>query len=91
MTIDFKGIHYPKDVILHAVFFYVRYAVSCRDLEEITRERGVEVDHATLNRWVVKYAPLIAAEANKRKQKTAVSWRMDKTYIKVKCRSADLH
>ena len=50
MTIDFKGSHYPKDVILHAVFFYVRYAVSYRDLEEILEERGVRVDHATLNR-----------------------------------------
>ena len=51
--INFKGNHYPKDVILYAVFFYVRYAVSYRDLEEIMAERGVEVDHATLNRWVV--------------------------------------
>ena len=84
MTIDFKGSHHPKDVILYAVFFYVRYAVSYRDLEEIMAERGVNVDHATLNRWVVKYAPLIAMNAQKRKQKTAVSWRMDETYIKVK-------
>ena len=80
MTINFKGSHYPKTVILYAVFFYVRYAVSYRDLEEI----GVEVDHATLNRWVVKYAPLIAATAQARKRPTAVSWRMDETYIKVK-------
>ena len=42
--IDFKGSHYPKDVILYAVFFYVRYAVSYRDLEEIMEERGVDVD-----------------------------------------------
>ena len=61
--INFKGNHYPKDVILYAVFFYVRYAVSYRDLEEIMAERGVEVDHATLNRWVVKFSPLIACEA----------------------------
>ena len=51
--IDFKGSHYPKDVILYAVFFYARYAVSYRDLEEIMAERGVVVDHATLNRWMV--------------------------------------
>lgn len=82
--IDFKGAHYPKAVILHAVFFYVRYAVSYRDLEEIMLERGVDVDHATLNRWVVKYAPLIAANAQVRKRPTANSWRMDETYIKVK-------
>jgi hypothetical protein len=62
-VIDFKGAQFPKSVILHAVFFYVRYAVSYRDLEEIMAERGVRVDHATLNRWVVKYSPLIAAKA----------------------------
>lgn len=65
--IDFKGVHYPKSVILHAVFFYVRYAVSYRDLEEILAERGVTVDHATLNRWVVKFAPQIAAQAQAKK------------------------
>ncbi|EDM71755.1 transposase, putative [Roseobacter sp. AzwK-3b] len=84
--IDFKGVDYPKSVILHAVFFYVRYAVSYRDLEEILAERGVAVDHATLNRWVVKFAPLIADRAQARKRKTAKSWRIDETYIKVKGR-----
>ena len=84
MTIDFKGSHYPKSVILYAVFFYVRYGVSYRDLEEIMAERGVAVDHATLNRWVVKFSPLIAAYAQTRKKPTAVSWRMDETYIKVR-------
>jgi len=85
-VIDFKGVDYPKSVILHAVFFYVRYAVSYRDLEEILAERGVAVDHATLNRWVVKFAPLIADRAQARKRKTAKSWRIDETYIKVKGR-----
>ena len=84
--IDFKGVHYPKSVILYAVFFYVRYAVSSRDLEEILAERGVTVDHATLNRWVVKFARQIAAHAQTRKRPTAKSWRMDETYIKVKGR-----
>lgn len=84
MTIDLKGSHYPKDVILYAVFFYVRYAVSYRDLEEIMAERGVSIDHATLNRWVVKYSPDIAKTAQQKKQSTAGSWRMDETYIKVK-------
>lgn len=59
--IDFKGARYPKSVILHAVFFHLLYAVCYRDLEEILAERGVNVDRATLNRWVVKYASLTAA------------------------------
>jgi putative transposase len=71
-------------VILHVVLFYLRCAVSYRDLEEILAERGVKVDHAALNRWVVTFAPLIAARAQSRKRPTATSWRMDETYIKVK-------
>lgn len=62
----------------------MRYGVSYRDLEEIIAERGVEIDHATLNRWVVKFLPLIAANAQARKKPTASSWRMDETYIKVR-------
>jgi putative transposase len=83
-VIEFKDVHYPKSVILHAVFFYLRYAVSYRDLEEILAERGIKVDHATLNRWVVKFAPLLAAQAQAKKRPTAPSWRMDETYIKVR-------
>ena len=82
--VDFKGTHYPKSVVLFAVFFYLRYPVSYRDLEEIMEERGVDVDHATLNRWVIKFSPLIAAKAQAKKRPTAISWRMDETYIKVK-------
>jgi putative transposase len=83
--IDFKGNHYPKGVILYAVFFYVRYAVSYRDLEEIMEERGVEVDHATLNRWVVKYSPIIASKAQRRKSRISSSWRMPSRDIAKQC------
>ena len=82
--ISFKGCHFPKPVILHAIYFYLRYSVSLRDLEEILAERGIVVDHATLSRWVVKFSPLVAIEAHKRKRPSAVSWRMDETYIKVR-------
>ena len=84
--ISFKGKHFPKDVILFAVHFYLRYPVSYQDLEEIMQERGVDVDHTTLNRWVIEYAPLIAEEAQRRKAPTSRSWRMDETYVKVKGR-----
>ncbi|WP_378942448.1 IS6 family transposase [Mesorhizobium sp. ANAO-SY3R2] len=82
--ISFKGSQFPRDVILHAVFFYMRYTVSYRDLEEILAERGVEVDHATLNRWVSRYAGLIAEEARRRKRPTDASRRMDETYVRVR-------
>ena len=82
--VSFKGAQFPRDVILHAVFFYIRYAVSYRDLEEILAERGVHVGHASLNRWVVKYASALAKAAQKRKMPTALSWRLDETYVKVR-------
>ena len=82
--IDFKGARYPKDVILYAIFFYARYAASYRDLEEIMAERGVKVDHATLNWWVINYSPAVALTAKNRKCAVATSWRVDETYIKVK-------
>jgi putative transposase len=55
-VISFKGAHFQKDIILYAVFFYVRYGVSYRDLEEIMAERGVKVDHATLTERYFKYS-----------------------------------
>lgn len=84
--VSFKGAHFPKPVILYAVYLYVRFAVSYRDLEEIMAERGIDVDHATLNRWVEKYASFIAEQAHLRKAPTCRPWRMDEIYIKIKGR-----
>ncbi|MDO6733027.1 IS6 family transposase, partial [Marinovum sp. 2_MG-2023] len=71
-------------MILNAVYFYVRFPVTCRDLEEIMAERGVDLDHATLNRWVEKYAGAISEEAYLWNSPIGRSWRMDETYVKVK-------
>jgi putative transposase len=73
--VDFKGSQFPKDVILYAVWFYVRFPASYRDLEEIM----VEFDHATLNRWVERYSEQVASEALKQKAQPARSWRIDET------------
>ncbi len=77
--ISMKGCHFPKDVVLYAVYFYLRYTVSYRDLEEIMAERGVQVDHAALNSWVVKFSPMVAARAQSKKRPTQKSWKMDET------------
>ncbi|MFV0293786.1 MAG: IS6 family transposase [Paracoccus sp. (in: a-proteobacteria)] len=91
MAISFTWGQYPKSVILSAVFFYLRYPISYRDLEEIMAERGVEVGHLTLNRWIVRYAPLLANQAQARKRTTAKSWRAGETYIKVRGQWAYLY
>ncbi|MFZ3720581.1 IS6 family transposase, partial [Salmonella enterica subsp. enterica] len=56
---DFKGRHFEAWLIVQAVAWYLRYPLSYRDLEEMFRERGFEVDHSTINRWVLAYAPVI--------------------------------
>src|SRR5499427_8041883 len=84
MAIDFKGAHFPPEVILMGVRWYVAYPLSTRHVEELMAERGVAVDHATINRWVIKYSPLLEEAFHRRKRLVWVSWRMDETYIKVK-------
>src|SRR3984893_650290 len=82
--IEFKGSHFERGVILWGVHWYVAYPISYRQLEEMMQERGVEVDHSTLNRWVVKYVPLLDKRFRSRKGPVGSSWRMDETYVKVK-------
>jgi putative transposase len=55
MTMDFKGSHFERDIVLWGVRWYVAYPISYRQLEEMMEDRGVEVDHSTLNRWILKY------------------------------------
>ena len=81
----FSGRSFPKEVILQCVRWYAAYCLSYRDLEEIMQERGVEVDHSTIQRWVEYYSPKLASLFNQSKKRTpGSSWRMDETYIKVK-------
>ena len=55
--ISFKGVHFPKEIILTCVRWYIAYPLSYRHVEELMEERGVSVDHATIHRWVLKYSP----------------------------------
>src|SRR5437762_3399382 len=80
----FKWRHFEKTIILRAVRWYLRYALSYRDLEEIMVERGVKVDHSTIYRWVQRYAPEVEKRSKPYLKPTNDSYRIDETYIKVK-------
>ena len=80
----FKGCHFPPEVILETVRYYLAYKLSYREIEEIQLERGVIVEHATINRWVIKFTPVLEHRARRRKKPVSDSWRMDETYVKVK-------
>jgi transposase-like protein len=80
----FKWKHYQKEKILLCVRWYLRYSLSYRDLEEMMLERGIEVDHTTIYRWVQQLAPEIDKRTRPFLKPTNDSWKVDETYIKVK-------
>ena len=79
----FKWRHYAPDVILLCVRWYCRYQLSCRNVEEMMHERGLEVDHSTVFRWVQRYAPEINMRVRPHLKMRNTSYRVDETYIKV--------
>src|SRR5262245_51957894 len=89
--IDFKGSQFERDIILWGVRWYVAYPISYRQLEEMMGERGVAVDHSTLNRWVIKYVPEFEKAFRRRQRPVGRSWRLDETYVKIKGKWAYLY
>ena len=79
-----KGMRFPIDVILVCIRWYAAYPLSYRQLEEMMQERGVFVDHSSINRWVTRFLPLLEKVFRKYKRPVGGSRRMDETYIKVK-------
>jgi len=82
--IEFKDSHLEQEVILWDVLWCVAYPLSYLQLEEMMQKRGVEVDHSTLNWWVLKYVPLLDQRFRERKRPVGSSWRMDETYVRIK-------
>ena len=83
-----KRLRFPLDIMLLCVRWYVAYALSLRNLEEMMQERGLFVDHSTIHRWVIKLVPVLQEAFRKRKRKRGIgaigkSWRLDETYIKI--------
>ena len=91
MAVDFKGHRYNKSLILLCVRWYLRYPMSYRQLEEMMTERGIEVDHSTLARWVLKFTPQLESEFRKKKKPVGNSWRWDEMTLKIKGKFYWLH
>ncbi|MFS0757510.1 IS6 family transposase [Noviherbaspirillum sp. 1P10PC] len=74
---------FPVDVILVCIRWYAAYPLSYRHLEEIMQERGVVVDHSSINRWAIRFLPVLEKAFRKHKHAVGTGWRMDETYIRV--------
>ena len=82
----FKGRQFTAEVILWAVRWYLMFPVSYRDLESMLLDRGVEVDHTTIFRWIQAYAAELEKRIRPHLRLSNGSWRVDETYVRVKGR-----
>jgi IS6 family transposase len=81
----FRWKHYQPDIILLTVRWYLRYNLSFRNVVEMMEERGLSMAHTTIMRWVHQYSPELDERVRRHLRPTNDSWRVDETYIKVKC------
>jgi hypothetical protein len=79
----FAGFRFPSDVIVLAVRWYLRFGLSYRDLEELLAERGIQADHVTIYRWVLRFTPLLADAARPCRHRVGDRWQVHETYVKV--------
>ena len=83
----FKRLHYPFDVMLMCVRWYVAYGLSVRNLEEMMAERGIEVDHSTVHRWAIKLLPVFEKAFRRRKRPVGKSWRVDESVSRTQAKA----
>ena len=79
----FAGFRFPSDVIVVAVRWYLRFGLSYRDVEELLADRGVEVDHVTIYRWVLRFTSLLAEAARPCRHRVGGRWFVAETYVRV--------
>jgi putative transposase len=83
MTISFARHQFPPAIIRHAVWLYVRFTLSYRDVEDLLAERGLDVSNETVRRWVLKFGPLFARELRRRRPRPTSQWHLDEMAVMI--------
>ena len=81
--ISYSGYRFPPEIIQQAIWLYVRFTLSFRDVEDLLAERGILVSYETVRRWVNHFGPKIAADLRKRRPKPHTTWHLDEVYLKI--------
>jgi DDE domain len=81
--ISYAGYRFPPEVIDQAIWLYLRFTLSFRDVEDLLAERGIAVSYETLRRWVNHFGPMIAAHLCKRRPKPHTTWHLDEVYLNI--------
>ncbi len=88
--ISYGGYRFPPEIIQQAIWLYLRFTLSLRDVEDLLAERGIGVSYESISRWVIHFGPMIAADLRKRRPKPHTSWHLDEVYLKIDGRTAYL-
>ena len=81
--ISYSGYRFPPEIIQQAIWLYVRFTLSFRDVEDLLAERGIAVSYETVRRWTNHFGPKIAADLRKRRPKPHTTWHLDEVYLKI--------
>jgi putative transposase len=88
--ISYKGYRFPAEIIQQAIWLYLRFTLSFRDVEDLLAERAITVSYETVRRWVNHFGPMIAADLRRRRPKPHATWHLDEVYLKIDGRMAYL-
>jgi putative transposase len=81
--ISYDGYRFTPEIIRQAIWLYLRFTLTLRDVEDLLAERGIIVSYETVRRWVNHFGPRIAAELRKRRPRPHASWYLDEMYLKI--------
>ena len=81
--ISYSGYRFPPEIIQQAIWLYLRFTLSLRDVEDLLAERGITVSYESIRRWVIHFGPTIAADLRSRRPKPHTSWHLDEVYLKI--------
>ena len=81
--ISYAGYHFPPEIMQQAIWLYLRFTLSFRDIEDLLAERGISVSYETIRRWANHFGPRVAADLRKRRPKPHATWHLDEVYLKI--------
>src|SRR5438477_3838240 len=81
--LPYRRHRFPAEIIQHAIWLYLRFTLSYRDVEELLAERGLDVSYETVRRWVLKFGPLIARRLRRGRPRPSAQWHLDEMVVRI--------
>src|SRR5437588_4549456 len=81
--LSYRRHRFPAEIIQHAIWFYLRFTLSYRDVEELLAERGLDLSYETVRRWVLKFGPLIARRLRRSRTRPSDRWHLDEMVVRI--------